>query len=81
VHHDSVKTFKEKGRIPQKLQIRDQPLVVNKNQPEFKLKWSKTLRDCKNRLIDLLVEHLDNTIKKTKANIRSESTDCLESLK
>ena len=78
-HQDSLKVSKAKGKIPNKLQIRIQPLVIDKDQPEFKQKWVKTVKDCETKLVDFLIEHLENTIDQTK-DIRKESTECLQSL-
>jgi len=71
----------ERRRIPQKLQIKIQPSVVNRELPEFKLKWEQTLTSCEKRLMNLLIEHLDTVIDKTKPDIRRDSNNCLEALK
>jgi len=80
-HKDSPHTSLKRGRILQKLQIKIQPLVVNRESPEFKLKWEQTLKNCKNRLMNLLIEHLDTAINKTKSDIRRGSNKCPESFK
>jgi len=80
-HKDSLNTFLERGRILQKLQIKIQPLVVNRELPEFKLKWEQTLRNCEHKLMNLLIEHLETVIDKMKGDIRRDSNNCLEALK
>jgi len=58
-HRNSLTTSKEREGIRQKLQIWIQPLVINKQQPEFKLRWEQPLKTVK-QIMESLIEHLNS---------------------
>jgi len=80
-HLDSLTSAQERDRVPAKLRVSIQPMVIDKDNRAFQIKWNETLRGCEKKLLDLLIEHLNNTISDTIATIRNKSDECLTTLK
>ena len=79
-HQESLVSSKEKGRVPARLKITIQPMVINKEQYQFQQDWTRTCREGEERLMTVLINHLDNTIAATRSEIRTESQNCTQQL-
>jgi len=79
-HLDSLTSTQERERITAKLRINIQRMVIDKNNRTFQTKWNDTLRNCENKLLEL-IKHLNNTIFDTITTIRTKSNECLMTLK
>ena len=80
-HHNSLSTCKTKGKVPTKMKINIQPNVMDKDNNSFQRKWKDTLQECEQKLLSLLLEHLDEIMTNTRTEIREESERCLRQLK
>jgi len=68
-------------RIPAKLKINIQPMVIDKDNCAFQNQWNDTLHGCEKKLLDLLIGDLNNKIAKTISAIRTKFDECLRELK
>lgn len=79
-HHESLQTARNKGKIPVKLRVNTQPNVMNKEDAEFQQKWKEATQQCEKKLLDLLIQHLQNIMMTTRNELREESKKCLHQL-
>jgi len=54
----------DRERIPAKLKINIQPMVIDKDNCAFQNQWNDTPRECEKKLLNFLIGHL-NTIAET----------------
>ena len=80
-HLESLANARDRDRIPNKLKINIEPLVIDKDNRNFRNKWNDELRKCEKNLLSLLIDHLNHTIADTISTIRSKSDQCLDELK
>ena len=80
-HHESLSKAMARRRTPTKLQIDVKPMVVDKDDPDFVASWNKAIKECENRLIQTILNHLGNMITKTNLAIRATTKEAYNSLK
>lgn len=79
-HQSSLLSSKEKGRVPAKLRVTVQPMVLMKEKYSFQQAWNSTIRESEDRLMSVLINHLDNIIATATTEIRNESDNCITRL-
>ena len=70
-HLDALKAAKMRGRTPLKLRITIKPMVIKKDRTEFQTALERAIRNCKNLLLNKLIEHLKTNAMKTNNKIRA----------
>jgi len=80
-HLESLSNTRDRDRIPNKLKIKIEPMVIDKDNHNFQNKWNDALQQCKKNLFSILIDHLNHTIMETISIIRPKSDQCLEELK
>ena len=59
-HFESLYMAKHKVKTSVKMRVTTQPNVMNKDDVEFQRKWRETTQECERKLLDLLLQHLQN---------------------
>ena len=71
-HREALQKAMEKGRTPQKLSINIKPLIMQKEDPEFKKNWEVAIKESEHKLIDTLIRHLTGVIIDTNRALRQD---------
>ena len=80
-HLDSLQKAADRGRIPAKMTINIKPLVINKDNEQFKMEWQSAIQESERKLLKTVIDHLQRTIEQTTADIRRSTKETYQKLK
>lgn len=80
-HLESLQKAASVGRIPTKMAINIKPLVLNKENKQFKREWQAAIHDSKRRLLQTVQDHPQRVIDQTQTEIRKSTKETYRKLK
>ena len=80
-HLTSLNRAEVRGRIPAKLSITIRPMVIDKDDPEFKSEWNKAIEAAEKSLLKTLQTHLSKVISKATDKIRQLAKQLITKIK
>ena len=80
-HRESLQRSLERHRTPFRLKINVQPMIIEKDHPDFISRWDRAIKQCEEKLLQTLIDHLDSFMEKTNLEIRATTKQAFLSLK
>ena len=80
-HLDLLEKATSRGRMPTKMAINIKPLVLNRDNEQFKSEWQAAIAESEKKLMKTVTDHLKRVIDQTNLGIRKATDETFKKLK
>ena len=81
VHLTALQKAESRGKTPAKLAITIKPLVIEKEDAQFKTEWNSAIEKAEKSLIQTLQSHLTRVVDKTTQKIKMTAKETIRKIK